>query len=86
MSRENVVWITASATTFSCLCEPCLDEAEAAKTSFLEAVRKASVRGAIAANADIVRTHCAAGHQVVLRRIERPPKLARSDAQQLQIA
>jgi len=86
MSRENVVWLSASATTFSCLCELCLDAAEVAGTSFLEAVRGASVRGAVTEDADVMFARCAAGHRVVLRRIERPPKLARSDARQLQLA
>lgn len=86
MSRENVVWLSASATTFSCLCELCLGAAEAAEASFLEAVRGASVRGAIGADADVMFVRCAAGHQIVLRRRERPPKLARSDTRQLQLA
>jgi hypothetical protein len=86
MSRENVVWLSASATTFSCLCESCLDAAEATGTSFLEAVRGANVRGAVAAEADVMFAHCAAGHEILLRRVERPPKLARSDARQLQLA
>jgi hypothetical protein len=86
MSRENVVWLSASATTFSCLCEPCLDGAGAAGTSFLEAIRSASVRGPIAADADVTFARCSAGHEIVLRRVERPPKLARTDARQLQLA
>jgi hypothetical protein len=86
MSRENVVWLSASATTFSCLCEPCLDAANAAGTSFLEAIRSASLRGVIAADADVMFARCAVGHELVLRRAERPPKLARSDARQLQLA
>lgn len=86
MSRENVIWLSASATAFSCLCEPCLDAASATETSFLEAVRSASVRGEVAADAEIMFVRCAAGHELVLRRVERPPKLARSDARQLQLA
>jgi hypothetical protein len=86
MSRANVVWLSASATTFSCLCELCLDAASTAGTSFLEAVRGANVRGAIAADADVLFAHCPAGHEILLRRVERPPKLARSDARQLQLA
>ena len=86
MSRDSVVWLSASATTFSCLCELCLDTAEAEGTSFLEAIRDASVRGAVAADTDVTFARCAAGHRVVLRRIERPPKLARSDKRQLQLA
>jgi hypothetical protein len=86
MSRENVVWLSASATTFSCLCEQCLDAASGEGASFLEAVRDASVRGPIAAEADVLVARCSVGHQIILRRIERPPKLARSDARQLQLA
>jgi hypothetical protein len=86
MSRENVVWLSASATTFSCLCEQCLDAAAVAGTSFLEAIRHASVRGAVVADADVIFARCEAGHRVVLRRVERPPKLARSDTRQLQLA
>ena len=86
MSRENVVWLSASATTFSCLCESCLDAAEAAGTSFLEAVRGANVRGVVGADVDVVFARCAAGHEILLRRIERPPKLTRADARQLQLA
>jgi len=86
MSRENVVWLSAGATTFSCLCESCLDDAEAAGGSFLDAVRGANVRGSVAAGAQLTLARCAAGHQIVLRRVERPPKLARSDERQLQLA
>jgi hypothetical protein len=83
MSRENVVWLSAGATTFSCLCERCLDAAE---TSFLEAVRGANVRGTVAVDAEVTVAHCRAGHELVLRRVERPPKLARSDSRQLQLS
>ena len=86
MSRDNVVWLSTSATTFSCLCELCLSTSEVEGTSFLEAIRDASVRGTFAADADVLFARCSAGHRVVLRRIERPPKLARSDARQLQLA
>ena len=86
MSRENVVWLSSSATTFSCLCEVCLDAGAEVGVSFLEAVRVATVRGSVAPEADVVVASCAAGHRLVLRRIERPPKLAHSDDRQLQLA
>ena len=86
MSRENVVWLSSGATTFSCLCESCLDAAEAAGGSFLEAVRSANVRGSVAAGAPATSVHCAGGHMIVLRRLDRPPNLAHSDKRQLQLA
>ncbi len=86
MSRTNVVWLGTTATTFSCLCEPCLAFAEARGSSFLEAVRGASVRGSLGVDADVSFVRCAVGHEIVLRRLERPPKLARSDERQLQLA
>ena len=86
MRRENVVWLSPSATTFSCLCEPCLELAQTAEASFLEAVRSARVRGTVAVEAEVAFVRCSAGHEVVVRRSERPPKLARSDKRQLQLA
>ena len=85
MMRANVVWLTPSATSFSCLCEPCLEEARARGTPFLDAVRDACVRGTVAPEANVAFAQCAAGHEVVLRRVERPPQLARSDERQLQL-
>ena len=85
MTRANVVWLTPSATAFSCLCEACLEEARAEGTPFLEAVRVACVRGSVAVDTSVAFARCAAGHEVVLRRVERPPRLARSDERQLQL-
>jgi hypothetical protein len=84
-SHENVVWLSPSATTFSCLCERCLDESHAAGAGFADAVRGALLRGAIATDVEVVRAHCAAGHELVLRRVERPPALARHDERQMQL-
>jgi hypothetical protein len=85
MTRENVVWLSPSATTFSCLCELCLDIARDGGLSFLDAVRAASVRGEVAPETPVAVALCPAGHQVVLRRVERPPSLDRPDARQLQL-
>jgi hypothetical protein len=85
MSRENSVWLRPSATTFSCLCEVCLDIARADGISFLEVIRSASVHGALAADTDVGFVHCAAGHQVVVRRVDRPAPLTRRDVRQLQL-
>jgi hypothetical protein len=85
MTRENSVWVPPSATTFSCLCEMCLDQARTDGRSFLEAVRGASVRGRLPADTDVGFVHCAAGHEVVVRRVDRPTQLKRSDGRQLQL-
>jgi hypothetical protein len=82
---RNVVWLSPSATTFSCLCEKCLDVARDNGTSVLDAVRAASVRGEISPEAAVALALCAAGHEVVLRRVERPPALDRPDNRQLQL-
>jgi hypothetical protein len=83
--QSNTVWITPGATRFSCLCERCLDE-RAGAGSFLDAVRVAAVRGELAPGAELALAHCSAGHQVVVRRIDRPPRLTRPDSRQLELA
>jgi hypothetical protein len=83
--RENAVWVPPSATTFSCLCEACLELARRDGHSFLDAVRTASVRGRLPTETDVGFVHCSAGHEVVVRRIDTPAALARRDGRQLQI-
>jgi hypothetical protein len=85
VTRENSVWVSPSATTFSCLCEACLDRARAEGSSFLEAIRCASVRGDLPTETDVRFVRCAAGHEVVVRRVDRPAPLTRHDARQLQL-
>ncbi len=80
----GVVWLPPSATTFSCLCEECLEGARGS-LSFLDAVKASVVRGELSADADVAVARCSAGHEVVLRRGDRPASLARHDARQLQI-
>jgi hypothetical protein len=83
--KANVVWLSPSATSFSCLCERCLEAARARGGSLVEAVQAASVRGVVAAESDVAFAHCRAGHEVVVRRVERPPRLARANERQLQL-
>jgi len=83
--RTNAVWIAPSATQFSCLCERCLDGRRVRCASFLDAVRVASVRGTLLPDTDIAFVRCRPGHELVVRRIDPPPNLARSDARQLQL-
>ena len=81
----NVVWLSPSATSFSCLCEACLESARARGGSFRDAVQAASVRGTVALDSAVAFARCRAGHNLVLRRVERPPTLARADTRQLQL-
>ena len=81
----TTVWLSPSATAFSCLCEPCLRRlGVVARCSPTPSSPRAS---AVASDADtalgVVR--CAAGHEIVLRRGERPPALASRDERQLQL-
>jgi hypothetical protein len=85
MRRTNAVWVPPSATTFSCLCEECLELARGDGQAFLDAVRTASVRGRLPTETDVGFVHCSAGHEVVVRRIHTPAALGRRDARQLQI-
>ena len=84
--RMTTVWLSPSATAFSCLCEPCLEAARTSGALFADALASARVRGSIAAEAEATEARCAAGHEIVLRRVERPPALARPDDRQLQLA
>ena len=88
MSRsDNTVWIAPGATQFSCLCERCLDGSHGRGSRFLDAVRLASVRGELALDADVAFVRCHFGHEVVVRRIARPPALAhRPDERQLSLS
>ena len=83
---NHAVWIPPSATSFSCLCEPCLDLARDHGELFSEAIRKASVRGRLATDTDVGFVRCSAGHELVVRRVDRPPSLNRQDARQLSIS
>ena len=80
------VWVSPSATSFSCLCEHCLDQARTAGVLFTDAIATATVRGDLAAETEVTAIRCPAGHELVLRRIERPPALARPDDRQLQLS
>jgi hypothetical protein len=79
----TTVWISPSATSFSCLCEPCLEAARRSGVLFADALMGASVRGTIPAGVTGMSRRCAAGHEVVVRRIERPPSLPYRDERQL---
>jgi hypothetical protein len=85
-ANNTVVWLSPSAVAFSCLCEPCLEGERVSGALFADALSRASVRGSVAPDAAVTVVRCNAGHEVVLRRVERPPALERPDERQLQIA
>ena len=82
----TTVWLAPSATAFSCVCEPCLEAARLSGALFADALANAAVRGSIPIETESARVRCAAGHEIVLRRVERPPALVRPDDRQLLIA
>jgi hypothetical protein len=47
---------------------------------------RSSVRGSLAVDAEVTTVRCAAGHEIVLRRVSLPPGLARPDERQLELA
>ena len=82
----STVWVSPSATVFSCLCEPCLEHARLERRTLFEALHAASVRGSIAAATDVAFARCPARHEIVLRRTLRPETLPHRDERQLQLA
>ena len=82
----TTVWVSPSATAFSCLCETCMEAARRSGLLFSDALLVSTVRGSIAAEADVAVARCLSGHEITLRRVERPPALRRPDDRQLQIA
>jgi hypothetical protein len=84
--EATVVWLSPSAVSFSCVCERCLEAARRQRLDFSQALQSASVRGSLPPDVDAVAVRCAAGHEIVLRRGERPAALARRDERQLSLA
>ena len=82
----NTVWLSPSATSFSCLCEPCLEAARASRALFSDALAQATVRGRIATEIAFIVVRCDAGHEILLRRTLMPEGLPRRDERQLQLA
>ena len=81
----TTVWLSPSATSFSCLCEPCLESARVMGALFADALASSTVRGAIARDAEVAVARCSAGHEIVLRRSARPSSLQSHDDRQLQL-
>jgi hypothetical protein len=82
----NTVWLSPSATSYSCLCEPCLESARTSGALFSDALALASVRGEIATEIAFIVVRCNAGHELLLRRTLRPANLPARDERQLQLA
>jgi hypothetical protein len=81
----TTVWIKPSATSYSCLCETCLEAARTSGALFSDALLVARVSGELSPDIAGIEVRCAAGHPLLLRRGERPPALARHDESQLQL-
>ena len=77
----TTVWVSPSATTYSCLCELCLEQARASGMLFADALMLASVRGEIAQDGSVASRRCASGHELILRRGDSPPSLAKRQGQ-----
>jgi hypothetical protein len=86
MSAKTTVWLSPSATSFSCLCEPCLEVARSSGALFADALAAARVHGEIARDVEATVARCVAGHEIVLLRSVRPPGLQHPDERQLQLA
>ena len=82
---NTTVWIAPSATSYACLCEQCLESARVRGDLFADALHGASVRGNVALETTITAIRCPAGHELTLRRVERPPSLSRPDEKQLSL-
>jgi hypothetical protein len=83
---KTEVWVSPSATVFACLCESCLEEARERGDLFSDALHSAFVRGSISRETGAASVRCGAGHELVVRRVERPPRLPSKDERQLSIA
>jgi hypothetical protein len=85
MTRANSVWIAPGAAEFSCLCERCLEGLRSRESSFLAAVSRSAVRGSMPLDTSIAFVRCQNGHELVVRRVDRPDGLERRDARQLEL-
>jgi hypothetical protein len=85
MSGSTTVWISPSATAYACLCEQCLEAARVRGDLFGDALGAATVRGSLEPDAVVTSIRCAAGHELLLRRVERPPSLTSRDDRQLSL-
>jgi len=80
---KTIVWLGPTETRFSCLCEECLDHVESSGDAFLDTIRSANVHGALSLESDVAFVRCRSGHELVVRRLDRPPSLARPSSRQL---
>jgi hypothetical protein len=83
---QSIVWLAPSATSFSCLCETCLESSRQVGALFSDALAGASVRGNLGLETDVAIARCRAGHEVVVRRSTRPAGMQHRNDGQLQIA
>jgi hypothetical protein len=61
----TTVWIAPSATSYSCLCETCLETARTAGALFSDALLTARVSGDLSRDIAGIEVRCAAGHRLL---------------------
>ena len=69
MTRRQVIWLRAEATTFSGLCDECLAKPDAPPAAL--SYRTAKVAGRLRSDADVGFTRCDRGHPISVRRVGR---------------
>jgi hypothetical protein len=69
MSKDYAVWI--SPTSYSRLCEPCLQLVRGSGASLADAVRGANSRGRLPTETDVGFIDCSDGHELVVRLVDR---------------
>ena len=82
--RTNAVWVAPSATQFSCLCERCLDgRARARRLVPRRRPGGLASAGPSPPDTDVAFVRCRAGHELVVRRVDRPaqPRATRTRSQ-----
>ena len=80
---KTIVWLGPTETRYSCLCEACLDDIHASGEAFLDTIRTANVHGALPLESEVGFVRCRSGHELVVRRLDRPPSLVRPSSRQL---
>jgi hypothetical protein len=74
-AEAQTVWLESTATTYTALCEECLDRPADPHDAL--AYRAAKVTGSLRSEADVGFARCRRGHRLSIRRVARPPVVAR---------
>jgi len=71
MRERQIIWLRSGATTFTAMCDECLDDRHdhAASLDY----RQAKVAGSLRSDADVGFTRCRRGHRLSVRRTTHGP-------------